>query len=43
MASEALDSTVWLSYQRIAHYRFPYGHTHKKQEEVYMVWAGAGG
>ena len=23
-------------------YRFPYGHTHKKQEEVYVVLRGSG-
>ena len=29
-----------LSYQRVPPgYRFPYGHTHKKQEEVYVVFA----
>ena len=32
-----------LSYQRIPPgYRFPYGHTHKKQEEVYAVVRGSG-
>jgi mannose-6-phosphate isomerase-like protein (cupin superfamily) len=32
-----------LSYQRIpAGYRFPYGHTHKTQEEVYVVVRGSG-
>jgi len=32
-----------LSYQRIPpNYRFPYGHTHKKQEEVYVVVRGSG-
>ncbi len=33
-----------LSYQRVPPgYRFPYGHTHETQEEVYVVLAGAGG
>lgn len=32
-----------LSYQRIpANYRFPYGHTHKQQEELYLVVGGSG-
>jgi len=32
-----------LSYQRVpAGYRFPYGHTHTKQEEVYVVLRGGG-
>jgi mannose-6-phosphate isomerase-like protein (cupin superfamily) len=32
-----------LSYQRIPpDYRFPYGHTHKVQEEVYVVVRGSG-
>jgi mannose-6-phosphate isomerase-like protein (cupin superfamily) len=32
-----------LSYQRVAPgYRFPFGHTHKKQEEVYVVVSGSG-
>ena len=32
-----------LSYQRIPpDYRFPYGHTHKRQEEVYVVVRGSG-
>src|SRR5207247_9900296 len=32
-----------LSYQRVPPgYRFPYGHTHKKQEEVYVVLCGSG-
>ena len=32
-----------LSYQRVPpDYRFPYGHTHKKQEEVYVVVRGSG-
>ena len=32
-----------LSYQRVPPgYRFPYGRTHKKQEEVYVVLRGSG-
>ena len=32
-----------LSYQRVPpSYRFPYGHTHRKQEEVYVVVRGSG-
>jgi mannose-6-phosphate isomerase-like protein (cupin superfamily) len=32
-----------LGYQRIPpDYRFPYGHTHKEQEEVYVVVGGSG-
>ena len=32
-----------LSYQHIPPgYRFPYGHTHKRQEEVYVVVRGSG-
>ena len=32
-----------LSYQRVPpNYRFPYGHTHKTQEEVYVVLRGSG-
>ena len=32
-----------LSYQRVPPgYRFPYGHTHKTQEEVYVVLRGSG-
>ena len=32
-----------LSYQRIPpSYRFPYGHTHKEQEEVFVVVGGSG-
>jgi mannose-6-phosphate isomerase-like protein (cupin superfamily) len=34
---------VGLSYQRVPpDYRFPYGHTHKTQEEVYVVVRGGG-
>jgi uncharacterized cupin superfamily protein len=32
-----------LSYQRVPPgYRFPYGHTHETQEEVYLVVRGSG-
>ena len=32
-----------LTYQRVPPgYRFPYGHTHKQQEEVYVVVGGSG-
>ncbi len=32
-----------LSYQRVPPgYRFPYGHTHERQEEVYVVVRGGG-
>ncbi len=32
-----------LSYQRLPpEYRFPYGHTHRRQEEVYVVVRGSG-
>jgi uncharacterized cupin superfamily protein len=32
-----------LGYQRVPPgYRFPYGHTHKRQEEVYVVVSGGG-
>jgi mannose-6-phosphate isomerase-like protein (cupin superfamily) len=43
-ASKALElEQSGLSYQRIPpDYRFPYGHTHKKQEEVYVVLRGSG-
>jgi mannose-6-phosphate isomerase-like protein (cupin superfamily) len=43
-ATKALDlERSALSYQRIPPgYRFPYGHTHKKQEEVYVVVRGSG-
>ncbi len=44
MASKALElEHSGLSYQSIPpDYRFPYGHTHKKQEEVYVVVGGSG-
>ena len=43
-ASKALGlERSGLSYQRIPpDYRFPYGHTHKEQEEVYVVVRGSG-
>ena len=43
-ATEALElEQSSLSYQRVPPgYRFPYGHTHKKQEEVYVVVRGSG-
>jgi mannose-6-phosphate isomerase-like protein (cupin superfamily) len=32
-----------LSYQRVPpDYRFPFGHTHRKQEEIYVVVRGSG-
>src|SRR5437870_2845546 len=38
----ALEKSA-LSYQRVPPgYRFPYGHTHVKQEEVYVVLGGSG-
>ena len=38
----ALEKSA-LSYQRVPpSYRFPYGHTHKTQEEVYVVLRGSG-
>jgi len=44
LASEALGlERSGLSYQRIPpNYRFPYGHTHRTQEEVYVVVRGSG-
>ena len=43
-ASKALElERSGLGYQRIPPgYRFPYGHTHLKQEEVYVVVRGSG-
>jgi uncharacterized cupin superfamily protein len=43
-ATEALAlEKSGLSYQRVPPgYRFPYGHTHKTQEEVYVVLRGSG-
>lgn len=44
LATKALElEESGLGYQRIpAGYRFPYGHTHEKQEEVYVVLRGSG-
>lgn len=44
MATHALDlQESGLSYQRVPPgYRFPYGHTHETQEEVYVVVRGNG-
>ena len=44
LASKVLElEQSGLSYQRIPpDYRFPYGHTHKEQEEVYVVVRGSG-
>src|ERR1700745_2647397 len=44
VAGEALGlEQSGLSYQRIPPgYRFPYGHTHKQQEELYVVVGGSG-
>ena len=43
-ATKALElEESGLSYQRVPPgYRFPYGHTHKTQEEVYVVLRGGG-
>ncbi|MGZ4185993.1 MAG: cupin domain-containing protein [Solirubrobacteraceae bacterium] len=43
-AGQALElEQSGLSYQRIPpDYRFPYGHTHQTQEEVYVVVRGSG-
>ena len=44
MATQALElENSGLTYQRVpAGYRFPYGHTHKTQEEIYVVVGGSG-
>ena len=44
LATKALElEQSGLSYQRVPpDYRFPYGHTHKEQEEVYVVVGGSG-
>ena len=44
MATDALElEQSGLSYQRVPpDYRFPYGHTHEKQEELYVVVRGGG-
>jgi len=43
-ATKALElEKAALSYQRVPPgYRFPYGHTHETQEEVYVVLRGSG-
>jgi mannose-6-phosphate isomerase-like protein (cupin superfamily) len=43
-ATKALElEQASLSYQRVPPgYRFPYGHTHRTQEEVYVVVRGSG-
>ncbi len=44
LATDALElQHSGLGYQRIPpSYRFPYGHTHKTQEEIYVVVEGSG-
>src|ERR687885_1728121 len=44
LATKALElEKSGLGYQRVPPgYRFPYGHTHFKQEEVYVVLRGSG-
>jgi mannose-6-phosphate isomerase-like protein (cupin superfamily) len=44
LASKVLElEQSGLSYQRVpAGYRFPYGHTHKQQEELFVVVGGSG-
>ena len=44
LATDALElKESGLSHQRVPPgYRFPYGHTHKTQEEVYVVVRGSG-
>src|SRR4029079_13810073 len=44
-ATRALElEQASISYQRVPPgYRFPYGHTHMRQEEVYVVVRGSGG
>jgi mannose-6-phosphate isomerase-like protein (cupin superfamily) len=44
MATKALElEHCGLTYQRVPpSYRFPYGHTHRTQEEVYVVVGGSG-
>lgn len=43
-ATKALElQESGLTYQRVPRdYRFPYGHTHKTQEEIYVVVGGGG-
>jgi mannose-6-phosphate isomerase-like protein (cupin superfamily) len=44
MATDALElEESGLTYQRVPpDYRFPYGHTHRTQEEIYVVVGGGG-
>jgi mannose-6-phosphate isomerase-like protein (cupin superfamily) len=44
LATKALElEQSGLGYQRIPpNYRFPYGHTHESQEEIYLVLGGSG-
>jgi mannose-6-phosphate isomerase-like protein (cupin superfamily) len=44
LATRALElEQSGLGYQRVPpNYRFPYGHTHERQEEVYLVLGGSG-
>src|SRR5262245_45468147 len=44
MATQALGlEESGLTYQRVPpDYRFPYGHTHERQEEIYVVVGGGG-
>jgi mannose-6-phosphate isomerase-like protein (cupin superfamily) len=44
LATRALElEKSGLGYQRVPpNYRFPYGHTHEQQEEVYVVLGGSG-
>lgn len=44
LATDALGlAHAGLGYQRVPPgYRFPYGHTHERQEEVYVVVGGSG-
>jgi mannose-6-phosphate isomerase-like protein (cupin superfamily) len=44
LATKALElEQSGLGYQRIPpNYRFPYGHTHERQEEIYVVLSGSG-
>jgi mannose-6-phosphate isomerase-like protein (cupin superfamily) len=44
LATKALElEQSGLGFQRIPpNYRFPYGHTHQRQEEVYVVLRGSG-
>jgi mannose-6-phosphate isomerase-like protein (cupin superfamily) len=43
-ARQALDCEAsGMSYQKLGPgYRLPFGHTHKKQEEIYVILAGSG-